>query len=78
MMTMAREQLDDLIWSILTRDAAAEIDISDVGLEKVCERHRGPVPPQGYWNKVHAPSRSRIPVSREFTVENGVVPPVVV
>jgi hypothetical protein len=36
------------------RDAAAEIGISDVGLKKVCIRHRIPVPPQGYWNKVHA------------------------
>jgi hypothetical protein len=36
------------------RDAAAETGISDVGLKKVCDRHRVPVPPQGYWNKVHA------------------------
>ena len=31
-----------------TEDAAAEIGISDVGLKKVCDRHRVPVPPQGY------------------------------
>ncbi|MGO4705794.1 hypothetical protein AB4072_08460 [Microvirga sp. 2MCAF38] len=33
---------------------AAEFQISDVGLAKVCERHRVPTPPQGYWAKVEA------------------------
>jgi hypothetical protein len=47
MTTLARKQLYDLIWSKPMRDAAAEIGISDVGLKKVCVRHRVPVPPQG-------------------------------
>jgi hypothetical protein len=54
MTTMTRRQIYDLIWSKPMRDAAAEIGLSDVGLKKVCIRHRVPVPPQGYWNKVHA------------------------
>ena len=54
MTTMTRKQLYELIWCKPMRDAAAEIGISDVGLKKVCDRHRVPVPPQGYWNKVHA------------------------
>jgi hypothetical protein len=54
MTIMTRRQLYDLIWSKPMRDAAAEIGISDVGLKKVCVRHRVPVPPQGYWNKVHS------------------------
>jgi hypothetical protein len=33
------------------RDVAADLGISDVGLSKVCERHRVPRPEQGYWNK---------------------------
>jgi hypothetical protein len=54
MATLSRRQLYDLVWSKPMRDAAAEIGISDVGLKKVCVRYRVPVPPQGYWNKVHA------------------------
>ncbi len=54
MTTMTRRQLFDLVWSKPMRDAAAEAGISDVGLKKVCVRHRVPIPPQGYWNKVHA------------------------
>lgn len=54
MATLSRRQLYDLVWSKPMRDAATEVGISDVGLKKVCVRHRVPVPPQGYWNKIHA------------------------
>jgi hypothetical protein len=47
------------------RDAATDIGISDVGLKKVCIRHRVPVPPQGYWNKVHAGQRPPKAIFRE-------------
>ncbi len=33
---------------------AAEFQISDVGLAKICDRHRVPTPPRGYWAKVEA------------------------
>jgi hypothetical protein len=49
------------------RNAAAEIGISDVGLKKVCARHRVPVPPQGYWNKVHAGQKPHKIQFREIT-----------
>lgn len=54
---MTRKQLHKLVWSQPMRDAAATIPMSDVGLKKVCRRHGVPVPPQGYWNKVHAGHR---------------------
>lgn len=54
MTNMTRRQLYDLVWTKPMRDAAADIGISDVGLKKACVRHRVPVPPQGYWNKIHA------------------------
>jgi hypothetical protein len=65
MTTMTRRQLYDLIWSKPMRDAAADIGISDVGLKKVCIRHRVPVPPQGYWNKVHADQKPSKAIFRE-------------
>lgn len=54
MSRMTRRQLYDLVWSKPMRDAAREVGLSDVGLKKVCVRHEVPVPPQGYWNRVHA------------------------
>ena len=67
MTTMTRRQLYDLIWSKPMRDAANEIGISDVGLQKVCVRHRIPVPPQGYWNKVHAGQNPPKAIFRDIT-----------
>ena len=51
---LTRRELYDLVWSKPLRDVAADLGISDVGLAKVCERHRVPRPEQGYWNKIHA------------------------
>ena len=52
--SLTRRELYDLIWSKPLRDIAADLGISDVGLAKVCERHRVPRPEQGYWNKINA------------------------
>jgi len=51
---LTRRELYDLIWSKPLRDVAADLGISDVGLAKVCGRHRVPRPEQGYWNKLNA------------------------
>jgi hypothetical protein len=51
---LSRRELYDLVWSKPMRDVAAEFGISDVGLSKVCERHRVPRPAQGHWNKINA------------------------
>lgn len=51
---ITRRELYDLVWSKPLRDVAADLGISDVGLAKVCERHRVPRPEQGYWNKINA------------------------
>lgn len=54
---LSREQLYELVWSKPMREAAADVGISDVGLKKRCRSQAVPVPPQGYWNKVHAGHR---------------------
>jgi len=51
---LTRRELYDLVWSKPLRDVAADLGISDVGLAKVCGRHRVPRPEQGYWNKLNA------------------------
>jgi hypothetical protein len=43
MTAMTRRELYDLVWSRPMREAARELGISDVGLNKVCVRHRVPV-----------------------------------
>ncbi|KQV39201.1 MULTISPECIES: hypothetical protein [unclassified Rhizobium] len=48
---------DELIrfaWSAPLRDLATMLNISDVGLKKRFVSYGIPLPPQGYWNKVHA------------------------
>ena len=62
----SRRQLYDLVWSKPMRDAAADVGVSDVGLKKLCLRHRVPVPPQGYWNRVNAGHKPRKRAFREL------------
>ncbi len=48
---------EDLIawaWSAPMRDLAATVELSDVGLKKLLVSCGLTLPPQGYWNKVHA------------------------
>lgn len=62
---LTRRELYDLVWAKPLRDVAADLGISDVGLAKVCERHRVPRPEQGYWNKINAGK----PVRKSLFVE---------
>lgn len=49
---MTRRELYDLVWSKPILKLAEEFNLSDRGLAKICERHRVPVPPRGYWAKL--------------------------
>jgi len=51
MPTLARQELYDLVWSTPMTKLAESFGISDVGLAKICDRHRVPTPPRGYWAK---------------------------
>ena len=50
----SRRQLFDLVWAKPMTTVSSEIGLSDRGLAKICSRHKIPVPPRGYWAKVHA------------------------
>lgn len=51
---LSRQELYDLVWSEAVSKVAARYNLSDVGLKKICLKHRIPVPPRGYWQKVAA------------------------
>lgn len=51
---LSRQELYDLVWSEAVSKIAERYNMSDVGLKKICLKHRIPVPPRGYWQKVAA------------------------
>lgn len=51
---LSRRELYNQVWSEAVTKVAARYGLSDVGLRKVCTKHRVPVPPRGYWAKVEA------------------------
>lgn len=54
MTILTRRALYDLVWSKPVRTVADELNISDVGLRKVCVRADIPIPARGYWAKREA------------------------
>lgn len=56
---LTREELYDLVWSDPMRDLAKRFHLSDVGLKKICTKHRIPVPGRGHWQKLRAGKNSR-------------------
>ena len=59
--TLSREQLYNLVWSEPFLTLSKKYDISDVGLRKMCVRMDIPVPKTGYWQRVHAGRKVKIP-----------------
>lgn len=51
---LTRRAMYDLVWSRPMIKVAEELGISDVALKKICEKHRVPSPPRGYWAKKEA------------------------
>lgn len=54
---LTREELYERVWSTPMRHLAAEFGLSDVGLAKLCERHKIPRPSRGHWAKVERGKR---------------------
>jgi hypothetical protein len=48
---LTRRAMYDLVWSRPMTKVAEDLGISDVALKKICEKHRVPTPPRGYWAK---------------------------
>lgn len=62
---LTRRELYDLVWSKPMSKLAVEFGLSDRGLAKLCERHRVPVPPRGYWAKLNAGKKVKQSIFRE-------------
>ena len=61
---ITREQLYEQVWARPMVQLSKSYGFSDVGLAKLCKRHRVPLPPRGYWAKVQAgqhPARTPLP-----------------
>lgn len=54
MPTLTRRELYDLVWSTPMIRLAETFGLSDVGLAKICAKHRVPTPPRGYWARKEA------------------------
>jgi hypothetical protein len=48
---LTRRAMYDLVWSRPMTKVAEDLEISDVALKKICDKHRIPTPPRGYWAK---------------------------
>jgi hypothetical protein len=53
-LTLSREQLYHLVWSLPLTVLGKHIGISDVAIAKHCRKIEVPVPPRGYWAKLQA------------------------
>lgn len=50
--TLTRQEMYDLVWSKPMTQLAAEFELSDVGLRKICKAAKVPTPGIGYWAKL--------------------------
>ena len=51
---LTRAELYELVWARPVTKVAAELELSDVALLKICRKHRIPVPERGHWAKLAA------------------------
>jgi hypothetical protein len=59
--TLRREELYEKVWTTPIHKLSTEFGLSDVGLGKVCRRHKIPVPGRGYWARLQSGQRLKRP-----------------
>lgn len=63
-LSLTREELYERVWSLPMQKLAKTFGLSDVGLAKLCRRHKVPVPGRGYWARLAAgqtPKKTLLP-----------------
>lgn len=51
---ITRQQLYEQVWTEPVSKVAPRYGISNVALSKICRKYKVPIPPRGYWAKIHA------------------------
>ena len=67
--TLTRQEMYDQVWSKPMTQLAAEFDLSDVGLRKICKAAKVPTPGIGYWAKLangHQVTKTPLPTLYPF------------
>jgi hypothetical protein len=64
--TLTRKQLYKLAWQKPMMHIAKEFGFSDRGLGKLCAKYEIPVPPRGYWMRLKAGQKIKIPVLKKI------------
>lgn len=77
-----RSELHRMVWEEALSKLGPKLDLSDVGLRKICKRHNIPLPPQGDWARSpdrRSPKRTPLPQpdkdwDLEFVIQLQVAP----
>lgn len=64
---ITRDELFKKVWSIPTTKLATELGVSDVMIAKYCRKMDVPKPPPGYWARVHAGWKPKVPALPKTT-----------
>lgn len=76
--TLSRQELYELLWTTPIQQLAAAYGLSDAGLSAICDRHKIPWPPAGYWAKRDAgaaPPRPSLQPASDPSLERVVLSP---
>lgn len=57
--SISREELYKKVWETPMQRLAKEFSISDVGLAKICRKHKIPLPERGYWRKAETGKKAQ-------------------
>lgn len=69
-----REKLYEEVWSKPVVQVALQYGVSDVAIHKVCKSLNVPVPPRGYWARIHAGEKIKkppLPTTKGITEKTG-------
>jgi hypothetical protein len=69
---LSRRDLYTRVWAKPMREVAQELGISDVGLDKVCDRLGVPTTYRGYWAKKAAGEPVEQPPPPSYQYDSGV------
>ncbi len=64
--TLTRKQLYELAWKKPMMHIAKEFGFSDRGLGKLCTKYEIPIPPRGYWMRLKAGQKIKIPALKKI------------